>query len=69
MKRIAFTVALAVALLGVAPALADSAKGLQFVETADGTKSHRTRELVQWTHTRLVFNKALKRVAVGQEAT
>lgn len=51
------------------PLQAGSPKGLQFVETADGKQSSRTRELVQWTHTRLVFNKTLKRVAVGQETT
>ncbi len=44
-------------------------KGLKFVETADGTQSSKTRELVQWTHSRLVFTKDLKRVAVGQEST
>jgi Flp pilus assembly secretin CpaC len=45
------------------------AGGLDFVETADSKKSKNTRELVQWTHTRLVFNKALERIAVGQEET
>tara|TARA_R110002167_G_scaffold1445_1_gene7059 strand:- start:20290 stop:22269 length:1980 start_codon:yes stop_codon:yes gene_type:complete len=40
--------------------------GLRFVETADGIQSDEIRELVQWTHTRLVFNKSLERVAVGQ---
>lgn len=44
-------------------------KGLKFVETADGRQSSRTRELVQWTHSRLVFDKTLKRVAVGQDST
>lgn len=46
-----------------------NAGGLKFVETADSKKSKETRELVQWTHTRLVFNKELERVAVGQEET
>jgi len=45
------------------------AGGLQFVETAGGKKSKNTRELVQWTHSRLVFNKVLERIAVGQEET
>lgn len=40
--------------------------GLRFVETADGSRSNEIRELVQWTHTRLVFSKQLDRVAVGQ---
>lgn len=39
------------------------------IETADGSKNRDTRELVQWTHTRLIFNKSLKRVAVGQDST
>lgn len=43
-----------------------SDSGLRFVETADGLRSDQNRELVQWTHTRLVFNKTLDRVAVGQ---
>tara|TARA_R110001606_G_scaffold362194_1_gene515941 strand:- start:1248 stop:3206 length:1959 start_codon:yes stop_codon:yes gene_type:complete len=46
-----------------------TAGGLEFVETADSKKSKDTRELVQWTHTRLVFNKPLERIAVGQEET
>lgn len=57
------------ALLASSSVHSKPAKGLQFVETADGRQSSRTRELVQWTHTRLVFNKTLKRVAVGQETT
>lgn len=44
-------------------------QGLDFVETADGVKLYDTRDLVQWTHTRLVFNKDLERVAVGQNST
>ncbi|MEP4889540.1 MAG: pilus assembly protein N-terminal domain-containing protein [Aliiglaciecola sp.] len=46
-----------------------TAGGLEFVETADSVKSKDTRELVQWTHTRLVFSKPLERIAVGQEET
>ncbi len=46
-----------------------SAAGLKFVETADGERAKGTRDLVQWTHTRLVFNKALERVAVGKQDT
>jgi Flp pilus assembly secretin CpaC len=45
------------------------ADGLSFVETADSKKSQDTRELVQWTHSRLVFNKELERIAVGQDET
>ncbi|WP_207951755.1 pilus assembly protein N-terminal domain-containing protein [Pseudomaricurvus alcaniphilus] len=43
--------------------------GLKFVETADGSKSRNIRELVQWTHSRMVFSKPLERVAVGQKET
>lgn len=46
-----------------------SASGLKHVETADGIKSETTRDLVQWTHSRLSFHKPLKRLAVGQEDT
>lgn len=45
------------------------AAGLKYVETANGKKSSYTREFVQWTHSRLVFEKDLKRVAVGQNKT
>lgn len=45
------------------------ADGLKYVETADGRQNASTRHLVQWTHTRLVFDKALERVAVGQDST
>ncbi len=43
-------------------------RGLKYVETASGHKSLHTRELIQWTHTRMVFNKELSRVAVGQDS-
>ncbi|UTW12046.1 pilus assembly protein N-terminal domain-containing protein [Marinobacterium rhizophilum] len=44
-------------------------QGLLAVETANGRQSSTTRELVQWTHARLIFNKDLERVAVGQDKT
>ncbi len=59
---------LAVLLLLCLPGLV-GAKGLQYVETADGVKHSNTRDLIQWTHTRLVFKKELERVAVGLEET
>tara|TARA_R110001592_G_scaffold89237_3_gene262583 strand:- start:1553 stop:3586 length:2034 start_codon:yes stop_codon:yes gene_type:complete len=62
-------VVIALLLAVSAPINAQSENGLKFVETADGRQSARTRELVQWTHSRLVFEKTLKRVAVGQEST
>lgn len=48
---------------------ANASDGLIYVETADGTRSAGTRQLVQWTHARMVFNKDLARVAVGQSDT
>lgn len=42
--------------------------GLDYIETASGYKSKSNRELVQWTHSRLSFNKELERVAVGQDS-
>ncbi|MGI2227301.1 pilus assembly protein N-terminal domain-containing protein [Shewanella frigidimarina] len=43
-------------------------KGLDFIETADGRQSSMIREMVQWTHSRLVFKKSISRVAIGQDA-
>ncbi|GGP37446.1 pilus assembly protein N-terminal domain-containing protein [Shewanella saliphila] len=42
--------------------------GLDFIETADGRQSDKIREMVQWTHSRLVFKKSISRVAIGQDA-
>lgn len=53
----------------ISPLFANTTSGLKFVETADGKQRRDTRQLVQWTHTRLLFDRALKRVAVGQQAT
>lgn len=55
-------------LLALALPLAE-ASGLRFVETADGQRQTKARNLIQWTHSRLVFDKALERVAVGQDST
>lgn len=44
------------------------AEGLIYVETANGSRSVHTRQLVQWTHARMVFNSDLTRVAVGQNS-
>jgi len=46
-----------------------AAEGLLYIETADGEQSTDTRQLVQWTHARMVFNKDLTRVAVGLSDT
>lgn len=42
---------------------------LTFVEDASGRRSAGFRDLIQWTHSRLLFDKELKRVAIGQEKT
>lgn len=69
MKYTLLTLTLIVA--GIMPLSLSAApeRGLKYVETADGRQSSYSRELVQWTHSRLVFRKTLKRVAVGQEST
>ncbi|WP_372780121.1 pilus assembly protein N-terminal domain-containing protein [Litorivivens sp.] len=69
MKWFMYIIALWILSVGAAPALGNDTKGLRLVETADGKQSAKTRELVQWTHTRLVFRKSLTRVAVGQDTT
>ena len=43
--------------------------GLVFVKDSSGQKSTSKRDLIQWTHSRLVFDRDLERVAVGQEKT
>lgn len=40
---------------------------LDYIEMADGKKVSSVDHLVKWTHTRFVFNKDIKRVAVGHE--
>lgn len=42
---------------------------LDYIEMADGKKVASIEHLVKWTHTRFVFNKDIKRVAVGHETT
>lgn len=49
----------------VSPGIAQ-ATSLQYVETAGGLRLDNTREIVRWTHARLVFEKDLERIAVGQ---
>lgn len=53
-----------VGLLGVTSVA--NADGLLYVETASGARLDSTREIVRWTHARLVFDKDLERIAVGQ---
>lgn len=43
--------------------------GLVFVKDSAGMESKSKRDLIQWTHSRLIFDKELKRVAVGQNKT
>ncbi len=42
-------------------------KGLAYVETAGGLRSADIRDLIRWTHTRLVFDREIDRLAVGSE--
>jgi pilus assembly protein CpaC len=42
------------------------ATGLRYIETASGSRVNDTLEVIRWTHARLVFEKELARVAVGQ---
>ncbi|WP_439861535.1 pilus assembly protein N-terminal domain-containing protein [Pseudomonas sp. MBLB4136] len=66
--RSCLLVACATALIGlVMPTPAQA--GLTFVEDASGRRSASFRDLIQWTHSRLLFDKELKRVAIGQEKT
>jgi pilus assembly protein CpaC len=66
--RSCLLLACATALIGlVMPAPAQA--GLTFVEDASGRRSASFRDLIQWTHSRLLFDKELKRVAIGQEKT
>ena len=66
MLRTKWFFAAVVYFLAVVGVLADNQTGLEFVETADGKRSIHTRNLIQWTHSRLVFNKDIERIAVGQ---
>lgn len=50
------------------PNLDAKSQGLAFIETANGEQSTEIREMVQWTHSRLVFNKLIERVAVGEDS-
>jgi len=68
MKHINLVLVLFIGLL-IYPSTACLASGLKFVETAGSKKSKNIRQLVQWTHSRLVFDKVLERIAVGQEET
>ncbi|MDC0662277.1 pilus assembly protein N-terminal domain-containing protein [Marinobacter sp. SS21] len=58
---------LLVATFGVGTASAGAS--LKYVEDANGRHSANHRELIQWTHSRLVFDRDLERVAVGQDRT
>ena len=46
-----------------------SQAALVFVKDSSGLESKTKRDLIQWTHSRLMFDKELKRVAVGQNKT
>ena len=47
-----------------------SAQGrLVYLEDATGRHASENRSLIQWTHSRLVFDREIERVAVGQTKT
>lgn len=58
--------AVLVCLLSVMIFSAQVGAGLSYIQTANGNKSSKTRNLVQWTHSRLVFDQDIERIAVGQ---
>ncbi len=60
--------ATSILLLLLSGTVSAATNGLDFIETADGRQSDKIREMVQWTHSRLVFNKSISRVAIGQDA-
>lgn len=66
--RMAVLSALGCAVLGLTAPFPAQAE-LMFVEDASGRKSSSFGDLIQWTHSRLIFDKELKRVAIGQEKT
>ncbi|MEP5981831.1 MAG: pilus assembly protein N-terminal domain-containing protein, partial [Marinobacter alexandrii] len=41
---------------------------LEYIEDSSGKHASEQRELVQWTHSRLVFDRDIKRIAVGQNS-
>jgi pilus assembly protein CpaC len=43
--------------------------GLAYLEDASGRHTSENRALIQWTHSRLVFDREIERVAVGQAKT
>ena len=42
---------------------------LVYLEDATGRHASENRSLIQWTHSRLVFDREIERVAVGQTKT
>ena len=59
---------LAAALPAEAQRRSRRSSALRYVETADGSRSTSTRNIVHWQHVRLVFSKDLDRVAVGHDS-
>lgn len=41
---------------------------LAYIEDSNGKHAAGQRELVQWTHSRMVFDRDIKRIAVGQNS-
>lgn len=68
-KKAAIAIALAMLAGGVhaqAPAAAQSASGLSYIETAGGAKLRKYSELIRWTHARMMFTRDVQRIAVGR---
>ena len=58
----------ALIIAGLLAAPASALANLRYIEDASGKHTSERRELVQWTHSRLVFDRDIKRVAVGQDS-
>jgi pilus assembly protein CpaC len=56
-------------LLALALVSVSAQGGLVYLEDATGRHTSENRSLIQWTHSRLVFDREIERVAVGQAKT
>ena len=67
MKKLLLLIPMLCALMAMPPLMAAEVSRLSYIQTADGERSQDQRSLVRWTHTRLVFDTSIERVAIGQE--
>ncbi|MFK4751887.1 pilus assembly protein N-terminal domain-containing protein [Oceanobacter antarcticus] len=63
-----FPILLTMLVLVSLPVNANTDNPLSYIELANGERSADVDELLRWTHVRFVFNRKLRRVAVGQES-